>query len=52
MQKQKATDWDNLFRKSKARITVQRCLQPPLDECSPGGVTRPLPAEEGPPLGS
>ena len=43
-------DWDNSFRTSKARITVQRCLQPSLDESSPGGVTRPLPAEEGPPL--
>lgn len=52
VQQQKATDWDNSFRKSKARITIQRCLQSSLDESSPGGVMRPLPAEEGPPLGT
>lgn len=50
MQQQKATDWDNSFRKSKARITIQRCLQSSLDGVQPSHEA--LPAEEGPPLGT
>ena len=37
MQQQKATDWDNSFRKSKARITIQRCL---LSELEPSSLPR------------